>query len=567
MSGEAPIPKAVSVVSIESGVPRDETLVSGVVEPYRRSEVSFDVAGLLTEVIDLGSPAEGPQLDGSGELLLRENGEPVREGTILAQLDPTRFQQAVRAAELAIESTDRQIEAIQIELDDVYPARIASAVASVASARADVASAQDEVAAAEAELELARTTVDRDRVLIQSGAIAQSVLDQSESTFSTATASLSQARSSADAAIESERSAQASLDETRANASVREADLNTLYASRVELENDLDRAETDLASCVLRAPFQGRVTDRLIERGSYINAGSPIVELTMETAIKVVVTVSANQERRLELGDRLPVYTSVGETGSSAEPVMGTVFEKSSAADTGTRTFRIGLILPNPVIESSITPIGDDPVTPSDLFPILALPGRHDGALFVNVACLLERDGRPHVLALPDSGGKRDLSDSVQVPQLVPVRLLDEWEQMDTWTLRRIESTPQLEPGTAVVVHPSLGDEEGVTIGSIAYAFRAGDIVRVGLDAALPAEGFWVPNTSVIQRTGDTFVFTVEDGKAREVQVDVMGSTGGLRRIASPVLRDGTSLVTSGMHYLSDGESVTIRSDRTGSAR
>lgn len=561
--GAAVVPKAVSVVTLKTGVPRNETLVAGVVEPYRRSDVSFDVSGLLVEVIDLGEAAEGPQFDGSGELLLDAGGRPVREGAVLAMLDPTRYEQEVTAAELSLASTDRQIDALLIELKEVIPARIENAKATVASAAADVVSARESVTAAESELELAKTTVERDRVLIESGAIAQSVLDQSESSFRTASASLAQAQSSLDASLQSERSADASLSETQGDLRVREADLASLRASRDELENALGQARTDLASCVLRAPFQGRVTNRYVERGSYANAGTAVLELTMETAIKVVITVSADEERRLALGSRLPVYASMPGDKAEAEPVLGTVFEKASVADTGTRTFRIGLILPNPVVGVGGSASAESFASVSDLFPVLALPGNPDSAMFVNVASIFDRDGEPHVLALPRRTGTSAPGNGVEIPRAVPVELTDEWAQFDKWTLRRVLTSGDLQPGDALVLNPEPSDESGVRIGSMQYAFRPGDVVRVGVDAALPAEGFWLPAAAIVSRTGNSLVFAVDDGVASEVLVDVLGTSGGYRRISAPALREGQSVVVRGMQYLSDGD-VVMKQSETG---
>ncbi|MEM6313030.1 MAG: hypothetical protein AAF743_03040, partial [Planctomycetota bacterium] len=43
-AGTAPPAKAVDVMTLQTGVPRSETLVAGVVEPFRQSDVSFDVS-------------------------------------------------------------------------------------------------------------------------------------------------------------------------------------------------------------------------------------------------------------------------------------------------------------------------------------------------------------------------------------------------------------------------------------------------------------------------------------------------------------------------------------------
>ncbi|MEL6497603.1 MAG: HlyD family efflux transporter periplasmic adaptor subunit [Planctomycetota bacterium] len=556
-SGTAAPPKPVSVATLSTGIPRTETLVAGVVEPFRRSDVSFDVSGLVAEVADLGESVNGPQLDGRGGLLRDGDGQIVREGTILATIDPTRIRQAVTAAELSLASTDRQIDALEIELSTVYPARVESAGASVAAASADVASARESVAVAESELELARTTVERDRVLISSGAVAQSVLDQSESAFRTATASLAQARASLDAALQSEQSAIAAQAETEGSFSVRQADLESLRASRAELVNALEQAQTDLTSATLRAPFQGRVTARYVERGSFANAGTPIVELTMETAVKVVMTVSADEERRISLGMRMPIYSAGVAGGDETAAYIGTVFEKASVADSGTRTFRIGLILPNPLLQEGGDASGVEGASLSDLFPAIQLPGTPEDHLYVNVACILERDGQSFVLALPDDIELASVSGALQVPRVVPVTLTDDWEQLDTETLRRIEPTADLSANETLIRNPSDTDQSGVIVATRQFAFRPGDVVRVGLEASLPEPGFWVPATAIVSRSGDSLIFIASEGAVQQTAVDVMETSGGYRRVAAPELAEGDAIVVRGMQYLSDGDSVT----------
>ncbi len=556
-SGTAAPPKPVSVAILSSGVPRTETLVAGIVEPFRRSEVCFDVSGLVADVVDLGESVNGPQLDGNGGLLLNTEGGVVREGAVLATLDSTRFRQAVTAAELSLASTDRQIDALRVELSTVYPARVESARASVAAASADVASTREAVTAAESELELARTTVERDRVLISSGAVAQSVLDQSESNFRTATASLAQTRASLDAALQIEQSAIASQTETEGNLSVRQADLESLRASRAELINVLEQAKTDLDSATLRAPFQGRVTARYMERGSFVNSGTPIVELTMETVVKVVMTVSAKDERLISLGMRMPIYFGSALDADDSTTLTGTVFEKASVADRGTRTFRIGLILPNPIVQGVGDVVGFEGASLSDLFPAIQLPGTPDDHLYVNVACVLERDGQSFVLALPDDIEQATVTGALQVPRVVPITLTNDWEQLDTETLRRIEPTTDLSANETLVRNPSEIDRSGVVVGTRQFTLRPGDVVRVGLEASLPEPGIWVPATAIVSRSGDSLVFIASEGVVQEVTVNVLETSGGFRRITAPEISEGDAIVVRGMQYLSDGDSVT----------
>ncbi|MEM9661038.1 MAG: HlyD family efflux transporter periplasmic adaptor subunit [Planctomycetota bacterium] len=566
-TGASAPPKPVSVATLRFGVPRTETLVAGVVEPFRRSDVSFDVSGIVAEVTDVGEAAAGPQLDGTGKLLLNGEGAPVREGTVLAVLDPVRFQQAVAAAELAMASSDRQIEAIEVELSTVFPARVESARATLAAAAADVDSARQSVAAADAELELARTTVERDRVLIGSGAIAKSVLDQSESVFRTASAGVAQANAALNAATQNEQAAIASLAETEGSFRVRQADLESPRASRAELVNTLEQAQTDLRASVLRAPFRGRVTARYTERGAFQAAGSPIVELTMETAVKVVITVSAEEERGVALGMRMPIYLSDTRLGEDSLPLIGTVFEKASVADRGTRTFRIGLILPNPLQESAGVADATDGSSLRDFFPVIRFPGTPEDHLYVNVACVLERDGRSFVLVLPDDIGTASATGAVQVPRVVPIRLTDDWEQLDTETLRRIEPQADVRASETLIRDPDDSDREGVVVARRQFVLRAGDVVRVGLAASLPPPGFWVPATAIVPRSGDSLVYIARSGAAQEISVSVAESSGRLRRVEAPELREGDDVVVRGMQYLSDGDAITSQRAPSGVAQ
>ncbi|MEO1020760.1 MAG: HlyD family efflux transporter periplasmic adaptor subunit, partial [Pseudomonadota bacterium] len=364
-------------------------------------------------------------------------------------------------------------------------------------------------------------------------------------------------RAALDASLQSEQSAKAGVSETQGDFRVRQADLESLRASRAELVNALDQAKTDLASCVLRAPFQGRVTERHVERGSYANAGTAVVELTMETAVKVVITTSAEEERRIALGSRLPIYADSSTIGGESGRFLGTVFEKASIADTGTRTFRIGLILPNPLLSDGEPVAPDALASVSGFFPVLKLPGTDEDAVFVNVASVLMKDGKTHVLALPRSSGAISASRELQIPRAVPVEFTDEWEQFDKWTLRRIKASRDLQPGDGLVLNPKPSDETGVRIGSMQYAFRPGDVVRVGSDADLPQSGFWVPATAIVPRTGDSYVFAVENGVTNEILVDVVETSGAFRRISAPALSDGLAVVVRGMQYLADGDPVS----------
>lgn len=550
--------RGVTALTLENTRPRSETRTTGVVEPYRLSQIGTEVGGVLTFVADRGVDLEGPQLDGSGGLLRDADGVAVGEGDIVATIDPTRYQEAVDAATLAIESAKKSRAARKLELDRVLSARLGNAEASLEAARAEVSASRDAVDAAEAEFDLARTTVERDRGLIESGAIAQSVLDSSESGFRTAASMLSQSRSSLDSAIQNERSALASVSEAEGNIVVQQADIATLDVQIRERENDLLQAQTDLDSCTIRAPFGGRVTDVFTAVGTYVNPGSPVLELTLLSPVKVVLTASSVQERELPLGYRVPIY--VGGAGMTETGVTGTVFEKASVADDGTRTFRLGLIAPNYTLDRRVD--GPDFDTPHGFFPVLPAPDAPDGDLFVNVDCVYTDAGRTFVLRLPgmnaESSGEQ--LDGIVIPREVEIEFGDVWRQIDAWTLRSLKSD-SLGRGDALLLNPEPRDTRGVRIGAPSYLMRPGDVVSVGLDVALPPVGLWVPVSAIVKESGLVHVFVIDGELAQRTRIQVLGASGSLRRITGDALQSGVRIAVEGVAFLGDGDRVRIVED------
>ena len=555
-------PRPVTVLTLSEGVPRGELIATGVVEPYRETQVGFEVAGRVTFVLDVGQEVRGPLLDGEGQLLLDATGEPRRLGDVIAVLDDTRYRQAVAAVELKIESTKGNLAAQQIDLESVASADLASAKAQAEAARIDVASAREGVAAGEAALSLATSTVERDRELVASGAVSQSVLDKSEADLLTTQAQLEQARASVDGALQAELAAAAMVAKAEGAVLLKTAQIDTTRAQLAELGNELDRAVTDLEACSLRAPFTGRITNTDVATGSFVGAGQGIATLVLMAPVKVVFTASAAQDRQLLPGMGVRVYPEHGPSALVADGVVGTIFEKGDVADPNTRTFRVGIMTRNPILTGGGDPVsngeGAAPVT--DIFPVITPLLHLDGPLFVNTDCVLEEGGETYVLQLPDlqlMRVERDIA-GTYVPRRVRVVLADDWEQIDQWTIRRLEDAGGLELGDALVVDPTPDREESLTLGSRQWAFRPGDVVRVGLDVDRPPPGLWVPVSAIRARGEERTVLLVEEDRVRALPVTVHEASGELRRVEGEGLEPGRRLVISGVHYVADGDRVEV---------
>ena len=102
------------------------------------------------------------------------------------------------------------------------------------------------------------------------------------------------------------------------------------------------RVEIDIANTRLRAPFEGRLDQRMVEIGDYVNDGNPIGRILQEDPILVAGHVTQQERHHVEAGAPGEARLITGET------VEGTVRYVSSESDETTRTFRVELEVPNP---------------------------------------------------------------------------------------------------------------------------------------------------------------------------------------------------------------------------
>ncbi|MGD2177310.1 MAG: HlyD family efflux transporter periplasmic adaptor subunit [Anaerolineae bacterium] len=263
------------------------------IEPARWSELRFEVGGAVAEV-------------------LVEGGETVEVGDVLARLDCTEKQLAVREAESGLASAEA---ALAVLMAGPRPEEIAGAEANLEEAeaaleravaqrdeatgsatRADIAAAQAEVTAAEGEWLRARD--DRDDLYRRTDKDKKHDAEEREQAdyrFVAAVEALAAARAKLDArrntADERVREAEARVASASAQRDVAKAECALLEAgaARAEIASAeagvaqaavaLKVAEEALARTVLRAPFAGTVTKVDVELGDRVQPSQVAVVL------------------------------------------------------------------------------------------------------------------------------------------------------------------------------------------------------------------------------------------------------------------------------------------------
>jgi RND family efflux transporter MFP subunit len=398
----------------------------------------------------------------------------------------------------------------------------------VETLQARLESEEQNLGAMDAELERAQKTLERQKRILKQGAGNQQAVDDANSAY------LSQAAR--------QRQQQARVRET------------------VE---QLNKAKEDLEDTVLRAPFSGRITATHVAQGAVVDAGSPVVTLSLMDPIQVQVAVSADHDRRIQTGDRAFLYPEdpLKLDGSPLE-LPALVFEKGSVADPDTHTFRIDLMARNQRLRIDAF----DPETAGlplveEFLPVARRYQGEAGPLYVPVESLYREDGRDYLLRLPGVGFRDDTRrDAVgrHVPERIAVELSDDYLTVAKWNFRSLQQDGGLREGDFVVLGPRAEYLDGLAIGRPQWLLRPGDLVPVRFLLDTTPRGFYVPVDAITLVDGQHAVFVLDTGVARLRPVSVHEIYGELRRIEGEGIANGTEVITGGMQFVSDGEAVRV---------
>jgi membrane fusion protein (multidrug efflux system) len=252
---------------------------AGTYYSIHRDEVSTDDAAIEGHTVVLS-----PKVQGYVKTMNIQDNQLVKAGDVLLEIDPTdymirrdRAKAVLAAAKAAASASMNNLETTTV-----------SAPSSIDAANAQVVSAQ---AAWE------KSLADRQRMesLFSAGACSRQQLDQ---------------------AIATERSDRAAVDKLQAQLrsantapSVIAAAQNTgeqLQAQVRQAEVDLVQAETDLVNTKIIAPFDGRITKRSVEIGTYVQAGQQLGTL-VGTDLWVVANFKETQLEHMRPGQDVDI--------------------------------------------------------------------------------------------------------------------------------------------------------------------------------------------------------------------------------------------------------------------
>ena len=521
-------PRPVKVEVLRKQRPPRGSLVSASVACWKQEQVGFEVGGRVESVVEPNTEIKGR--------VHKENGEVMFVGTPIAVIENERYRLQVQKATADVTRAEQTLIAAQTEANESIPAQIA---------------------AAEASRDLAKIEFERSERLFARNAGAKGDVDRDKANYQNASSQLKQL----DAAMKA-----------------KQAEIESLRNAVLQAKQALRDAQRNLEDCVLYSSFQGEISEVSVVPGSVVAAGQPVATLQMMNPIKLELEVSAEDSRRLQENDILPIEISMPD--GSIKHHQGYLYLIDPVADTRTRTFTVTLLVKNePLSEKNI----EGAIAKTDEIMRLDfefLPGAEKGMLFASERALFEDEEGPFVWritnATPQSRGPADHIFKVQKLRVKfgPLRV----PYLGNWMFQQVlVDDPDFDGSNNLIVSsltiaddgdPAEWNGDTVVLDTGGqWMLRPGDLVKVDLTGEDSSSGYYVPMDAIARNGDESFIFTVHESDkksiAKRLPVKLVGDEG--RTITSSLRRveplgqsslDGVAFVTQGAHYLIDGEEV-----------
>ncbi|OKH15920.1 efflux RND transporter periplasmic adaptor subunit [[Limnothrix rosea] IAM M-220] len=234
--------------------------------PVQMESIQEDIIQTTTEYVGVLEADDlvtlKPEVDGVVQSILIQEGDFIEAGTPIVQLKAERDQASLRQAIASVEASR----------------------AAKLSAEAELSAIRAEKIEAEADLKLRQQDLVRIKELVDTGALAERELDQSQR----------------DVAV-----AQARIDTIQQRIAAAAANINQAQATLVQNNNSVAIASEELQDTSIIAPVSGRVGDLSIKQGDYVERAETLGTITQNQSLNLNFFVPIEQAPRLNLN--LPV--------------------------------------------------------------------------------------------------------------------------------------------------------------------------------------------------------------------------------------------------------------------
>ena len=298
----------------------------------------------LIGTVDANEVIVSSKIPGRIQQLTVEEGDPVKQGELIAVIESDDLAAALKAAEATAASDSAKLREAEVtERQDNGETSSATQ-----AAEAQVKAAQATLVQAQANLDHQKADTTRTVALAAQGIMSAQARDEAETSLQAAQAAVNTAKGNLN-------SAEASLKQSRAHELLTQVSAQSVNESRDAAANAralADQARVEQGYAQITAPVDGKVDVWAARQGEVVKEGDPIVTIMDLSQTWVYAPLPETQADAVQLGDSLRVVMPSGAT------VQGKVISKAAEGDFATqrdvssmkrdiRTVQLKLLIPN----------------------------------------------------------------------------------------------------------------------------------------------------------------------------------------------------------------------------
>ena len=255
-----------------------------------RGEISqlVTATGTINPVITV---LVGSQVSGTIKALYADFNSRVKEGQVIAQIDPAIFEAQVQQGRASVQNAHAGLQNAEANLQ--------SARAGFLNAQAGLETSRANVTKAEVAVVDTKRTLDRNLELMNRKVIAQAALDTAQANYDSAVAQREATRAQME-------QAKAQVESARAQVETAKAQVESAKAQIEQAKASLKVSETNLRYATIRSPVNGTVISRNVDVGQTVAASlqAPTLFTIAKdlTEMQVDTNVSEADVGRIEVG-------------------------------------------------------------------------------------------------------------------------------------------------------------------------------------------------------------------------------------------------------------------------
>jgi len=263
-------------------------------------------------------------------------GQFVHAGQVLASLDTSQLEAQLKANAAAV----REDEAQLVHSDVAAPVNSQQYTSAVSLAKYNLQTAVNAVNTSSSSLLSAQLTEKADQQLVAQGYV-------SETTYKQAVAAYVSSQETLRTNLQDLPAARAAVVTALSNTNQRAEDQATIAQNQASLEAaraNVELLQAQIVQSSIVAPFDGQVTQRLLDPGAYAGANTAILEISQVSTVYVVANVPDVDLPFVAIGKAMTFNTP----SLPGRTFHGRVFDVNTTPTSGTLSYRVRMLQPNP---------------------------------------------------------------------------------------------------------------------------------------------------------------------------------------------------------------------------